>query len=396
MFGDKLDVYSDISISNYKNDYQNGCEDQSDKFTSDNVEKRKAVDITADLKWSFTDKVELKFGALAHDRMFDTEGISFKYHRIQSRVWCYFGVNPTEQWNIEAGIAFDNDVIRYSEKSRAENRILPSLQFSYAPTADVMLKGSYASDVVYPTLKQISTIRSAVYPNIYHIGNPDLEKALKHKFSFEVNVFDMLSFEPSFEICSHAICPLVFSNDDMYEMTYRNADIKELLLPLNIDFPLSKRLFCSVGSGYYKSFGRYLSTQRDYDGFYCNADVMYQGKFLNLNASYYRSIQKESLIQGYNETGLDSWMFAANRQWNKNLSTMICWFLPLDFGVRSNVAKSVHSEGFYLHERKSMKPYRNTFNIQIVYRFQSGESKFSRKRNSIESESRISGGMTNF
>lgn len=395
-FGDKLDVYSDFSINNYRNDYTNLYSDFTEDITNINTEKRKAIDFTADLKWTFSDKLELKFGALAHDRKFQTEGNNFDYHRTQSRAWGYLVFNPTQQWSIEAGLALDNNVINYSDKKRTESKVLPSLQVSYTPAEDVTLKASYTSDAIYPNLKQLSTIRSAVYPNVYHLGYPDLKNATKHKMSIEINVFDMLNFSPSFTINNRAISPLVLNSGIGYEMTYRNADTKELLLPMNIDFPLSERIFCSLGAGYYKSFGKYQDIRSNYGGFYYNADVIYQGKFANLNASYYHSIQKESLIQGYNETGLDSWMLAVNKQWNKSLSTSICWFLPFDFGIKSDMTKSIQSDKFYLQETKSLKPYRNTFNIQIVYRFQSGKSKVSRKQNEMEVESRISGGMAEF
>ena len=395
-FGDKLGVYSDFSINNYRNNYTNQYSDLAEDFTNINTEKRKAIDFTADFKWTFSDKLELKFGVLAHNRRFQTEGEKFDYHRTQSRTWGYLVFNPTQHWSIETGLAFDNNEINYSEKKRTESKVLPSLQVSYTPAEDVTLKASYTSDAIYPNLKQLSTIRSAVYPNVYHLGNPDLENATKHKIFLEINVFDMLNFSPSFTINNRAISPLVLSSGNGYEMTYRNADTKEFLLPLHIDFPLYKRIFCSLGAGYYKSFGKYQDIRNNYDGFYYNADVVYQGKFANLNASYYHSIQKESLIQGYNETGLDSWMLAVNKQWNKSLSTSICWFLPFDFGIKSDMTKSIQSDKFYLQETKSMKPYRNTFNIQIVYRFQSGKSKVSRKQNEMEVESRISGGMAEF
>lgn len=395
-FADKLSVYSDFSINNYKNDYINGCSNLLDDFADMNRERRYAIDFTTDLKWSLSDKLELKFGTLVHDRKFNTDGDLFNYHRTQSRAWSYLVFNPTQKWSMEAGLAYDNNVIRYKKEKRTESLVLPSLQVSFSPTDHITFKLSYTSDACYPNLKQLSTIRSAVYPNVYHSGNPNLKNGTNHKLAFEANVLDMLNFAPSLEICELAICPLVFNKGNEYEMTYRNANIKALLLPVNLEFPLSKRLFCSLGAGYYKSFGEYQVTRQNYDGFYNNADIMYQGKYLNLNASYYHSIQKKSLIQGYEETGLDSWMLAANKQWNKRLSTMICWFLPLDLGIKSDMNKLIQSGAFYLRETKSLKPYRNTFNIQIVYRFQSGTHKACRKQNEIETESRISGGMNQF
>lgn len=395
-FGDGLSVYSDFAINNYKNNYTNRYSDLVDDFSNINTEKRKAIDFTADLKWTISDKLELKFGALVHDRKFKTEGDVFDYQRTQSRAWSYLVYNPTTRLSIEAGFALDNNNINYSDNKRTESQFLPSLQVSYAPADDVTLKASYTSDAIYPNLKQLSTIRSVVYPNVYHLGNPDLKNATMHKMAIEINVLDMFGFSPSFAISNRAISPLVFSAGKEYEMTYRNADTKELLLPLSIDYPLSERIFFSLGAGYYKSFGKYQDISKNYDGFYYNADVIYQGKFANLNASYYHGIQKESIIQGYNETGLDSWMLAANKQWNKSLSTMICWFLPFDFGIKSRMTKQIHSDSFYLQETKSLKPYRNTLNIQIVYRFQSGKSKTYRKQNEIERESRITGGMAEF
>lgn len=394
--GNTLSIYSDFSINNYKNNYSNSYQDMIEDFSVSNTEKRNALDFTADLKWTLSENLELKFGALIHDRKFRTKGEFFNYHRTQSRAWSFIVYKPTEQWSIESGLAFDNNVIDYTDNHRSESQILPSLQISYVPVEDITLKASYTSDAVYPNLKQLSTIRSAMYPNVYHLGNPDLNKSTKHKMSIEINVFDMLSFAPSYTINDGAISSLVFSSDKEYSMTYRNAKIKELLLPLNIDFPLTKRIFCSLGAGYYKTFGKYQGIQKNYDGFYYSADLVFQGKIANLNASYYHSIQKESLIQGYNETGLDSWMLAINKQWNKNLSTMVCWFLPLDFGIKDTTTKCIKVDEFYLRESKSLKPYRNMFNIQLVYRFQSGKSKSYRKQNQIETESRITGGMAEF
>lgn len=97
------------------------------------------------------------------------------------------------------------------------------------------------------------------------------------------------------------------------------------------------------------------------------------------------------------ETGLDSWMLAGSKQWcKKRLTTTICWFLPLGFGLHSGLAKCIQTDSFSLQENKSLKPYRGMFNVQLVYRFQSGKSNISKKRNTIETEGRINGAMTDF
>lgn len=422
-FNDKVSIYSDLSINNYKNRYNNlfrNSDEQSrtilnysiakmncakvnmygspvENVQTSNTEKRRAIDFSVDLNWALSNKVSLKLGTLFHDRKFYTEAGNFDYHRTQSREWCYLLFNPSDKWSIEAGFAFDNQNIAYSGIKHSQNRFLPSLQIEYSPVEDINIKFSYIADVIYPNIKQLSTIKSIFYPNVYHIGNPNLKSAVKHKFFFDINLFDMLNFAPSLDITKNAICPLIFSNGNNHEITYRNANIKELLLPINISFPVSERLFCSLGLGYYKSFGKYQKTSNNYGGLYCCADVMYNGKFINLNAGYYHSIQKESIIQGYDETGLDSWILAANRQWlNKRLTTAICWFLPLELGIKSSTDKHIWTESFYLHENKSLKPYRNTFNIQIVYRFLSGKNKVYKKKNIIETERRIKGAITNF
>jgi hypothetical protein len=108
-FSDRLRAYSEFSINNYKNDYTNLLDDFADK----NMERRNAIDFTTDLKWSFSDKLELKFGALVHDRKFNTDGDICDYHRTQSRAWSYLVFNPTEKWSIEAGLAYDNNLISY-------------------------------------------------------------------------------------------------------------------------------------------------------------------------------------------------------------------------------------------------------------------------------------------
>ena len=68
------------------------------------------------------------------------------------------------------------------------------------------------------------------------------------------------------------------------------------------------------------------------------------------------------------ETGLDSWMLAGSKQWcKKRLTTTICWFLPLGFGLHSGLAKCIQTDSFSLQENKSLKPYRGMFNVQLVY-----------------------------
>ncbi len=109
---------------------------------------------------------------------------------------------------------------------------------------------------------------------------------------------------------------------------------------------------------------------------------------------YSRSIAKENLLQGYEQTGIDSWTLTANKQWlGGRLATMLTWFLPIDLGLSKHTKTTVQTDFYNEYTSQSLKPYRNAIVLNVIYRFNSGKNKLSHKRNAIETEERISGGL---
>lgn len=113
-----------------------------------------------------------------------------------------------------------------------------------------------------------------------------------------------------------------------------------------------------------------------------------------VDLGYSRSTVKDNLLQGYEQTGIDSWTLTANKQWfGGKLSTMITWFLPTDWGLPKSLKTQITTDYFQEHTIRSFKPYRNAIVINLTYRFNSGKSKQTHKRSILETEERISGGL---
>ena len=137
-----------------------------------------------------------------------------------------------------------------------------------------------------------------------------------------------------------------------------------------------------------------INTKQVVDGWWFGADLTYFNHGYVIDLGYSRSKFKENLLQGYSQSGIDSWSLTANKQWfGGNLSTMITWFLPTDFCLSKKLSTKIAADYYHEQTVQSLKPYRNAIIVNLQYRFNTGSNKQSHKRSMIETEECISGGL---
>ena len=58
-----------------------------------------------------------------------------------------------------------------------------------------------------------------------------------------------------------------------------------------------------------------INTKQVVDGWWFSADLTYFNHGYVIDLGYSRSKFKENLLQGYSQSGIDSWSLTANKQW---------------------------------------------------------------------------------
>lgn len=179
----------------------------------------------------------------------------------------------------------------------------------------------------------------------------------------------------------------------LFEFSYFNADIKQLSLPLRMNQSLGNYFNITAGAEYYHSWGKYRNTNKVHGWLY-DINLSYCNKGYMVDLGYNRTLSKQNIIQGFSESGFDSWVFTFNKQWfDGKLSTLFTWLLPLECGVEKHNRSLIHTVDYQEKISKQLKPYRNAILIQLIYRFSAGKSRTKKSQSNFDLEQRISGGF---
>ncbi len=391
---DKINIYSDISYNSLCNKVNNNYDGYVGNGSVDFIENRYALKHTTDMDYTFSEKFTLKLGYFLNWKRFGTKGSDFDYTSSRYRIWNYFSYHPLDYLSLEFGAGEEIENIFYNGKHNTYFRLLPSLQINYTPITNFNVNFSYISDGVYPSLSNINTIKTVVNPIASQKGNPDLKSSINHKFTAEFTLFDKFTFSPSFLYSHNAIVRLIQYVNPLFEFSYFNADIKQFSFPLSIDQSLGKHFSLKADVSYSYSFGKYNTDHNKIHSWLYNVNLSYFNKGYLVELGYNRTLSKQNIIQGFSESGFDSWALTFNKQWLAGkFSTMLTWLMPLKYGVNKSKGTLINSTDYQEKVSQSLKSYKNAILFQFIYRFNVGKSRSNKSHTSFDLEKRISGGF---
>ncbi len=392
--GTNLNVYSELAYSYLKNKVDNNFIEESQSVGTTIRENRHDIKYTLETEWKTSDWLSLKGGYQFGWKKYDSDN-DFKYTDMRNKLWAYLTYNPSDVLSLEAGAAVELETIRWFHgNSHNYFRILPTAKINYTPSSKLNFNLAYTANGDYPTLAMLNPAQTILNKEVYQRGNPSLKPEVSHSIALENRFFDTFSANLQFDYAKNHIASLATAESGNVIFTYSNTSLKRLTVPLNFEYSIGRYLNLSIDAAYYVSWGKSGNLKRTVDGWWYGANLTYSNSGYMVDFGYSRSIAKENLLQGYEQTGIDSWTLTASKQWfGGRLTTMLTWFLPIDLGLSKHTKTTVQTDFYNEYTSQSLKPYRNAIVLNLIYRFNSGKNKLSHKRNAIETEERISGGL---
>lgn len=392
--GDKLNVYSELAYSCLKSKGSNRLiDDNQSKDNNTNIDENKHdIKYTLETELKTSDLLSFKFGYQLGWKRYESMN-GFEYNNTRNKLWAYLNYTPLKVFSMEIGGVFEVERISQTNTNNYY-RFLPCLKLNYKPTDNVNLNLSYTTNGNYPTLTMLNPVKTSLHNGIFQQGNPSLKSTVSHTIALEDRFFEIFSVNLQFEYLKNHIAYLATPESNNVIFTYKNTNLKKLTAPLNFSYSIGEHLNISTDAAYYIAWGQAGNNKKTVDGWWYGANLTYFNKGYMVDFGYNRSIIKENILQGYEQSGIDSWTLSANKQWfGGKLSTMITWFLPTDFGLSKDLKTQRATKYYHEHTIQSLKPYRNAIIINLTYRFNTGRNKQAHKRSVIETEERISGGL---
>lgn len=391
---DNIDIYSDISYNNLNNKVSNNFKGYAENSSFDFLENRHVLKHTTDVNFTINEKVSLKLGYFFNWKKFGKKDNDLDYSSSRYRIWNYFSYRPMDNLSFEIGAGEELEDIFYDGTHKTYFRLLPSLQVNYIPISNLNINLSYVSDGMYPSLSNINSVKTRVNPIASQKGNPSLKSAIEHKVTLEFTLFDRFTFSPSYSCSHNAITQLVQYTHPLFEFSYFNTDIQQVSFPINIEQPLGKYFNIKAGVEYYHSYGEYKSDNNKINSWLYNVNLSYFNKGYLLEFGYNRSLSKQNIIQGFSESGFDSWVLTFNKQWfDGKFSTMFTWCMPLKCGVNKYKDTFIKTSNYQERVSQNLKSYKNAILIHFMYRFNVGKSKTNKSHTNFDLEKRIFGGF---
>lgn len=394
---DKLSLYSDLSYSYFDNNVFNALSQDNDALVSNSYDEKKNVfKLNTEAKYTFSEKASLNLGYINNIRRykseFDIEQDFLDYKEYRHRVFSHLQLHLNEKLSLEAGSGLEYISMNNSDTKKHYWKALPYLIANYNINQSINLKGSYLTNMKYPSIHQLNSAGTAVDSWMTQLGNPNLRSYVSHSFSIDLSLWDRLTFTPSMNYSPDNIGEFITKDNSRFLTTFQNINTKEYSLQLVYDQPIGKYFSISNSITYYHRKAKFSGIRNSLNGWMLNSEVNYYNPTLSLMAQlgYYRSMDKNIRIQGVQMYNFDSWALTLSKQFfNNKVSVLFGYFLPLKWGVKDVQKRIVNTPDYNENYRINLRNYRNTFILRISYRFNSGKVKFSRSKNSTEREERI-------
>lgn len=393
----KMKIYSDLSYNHFSNKVYNSLSQNGNTLSeNDFKEKRNLIKLNSNLEYLFLDKFVFNFGYTHNFRKYKSILLdntnTLDYIELRHRIFTHAQYKLNEKIQIEFGTGLEYIKADNNINKKHFWELLPYAIMNYNITPNFNTKFSYLTDMEYPSLYQLNSSKTPIDAYLTQTGNPNLQTSVNHNLSIDFNLWNKITLTPSYTYTPRQIEEFIENNNNRFISTFKNTDMKHYALQLIYEQPLGKYFSISNSINYYRDKIKYQNHKYSINGILFDSELSYSNpKYaLMMQLGYYRSMQKNIKIQGYQMYNFDSWAFTANKKLFKNkLNVMLSYFLPLEWGVRNTQNKVVNSPYYNENYNVNLKNYRNTLILRVSYRFNSGKARFSNKKNSINNEERI-------
>ena len=398
---ERLHLYSDFSYNYYSDHVDNhySLTNLNEKPTSFNRnlyrEDKKLTAFHAEGTYLLSEKIFLNAGYSNIWRNYDsnsTEGDNFlHYNESRNRFYIYLSINASAKLKMKLGTALEYSDIDNKSSEKKHWSLQPYLQVNYSASKNFNINASYSTDVDYPSLYQLSPMTTAIDTILRQVGNPDLKSVTSYKASIKLSYRNRLTLIPTFKYIPNNISEMYSQKWGYFFRSFDNINVKRFLLQAIYDQPIGTYFNLKNSVIYYYSKAIFENSRSSVQGWVMDSEINYFNPKheLNISFGYYRGMEKNILLGGYQMVNMDNWVFSLNKQcWNKKLSISFSYIPPISWGIRHEQTKEIETSDFYEKTGLNLKAYNNMLFLRIGFRFKSGKVKRMGKETQIDPEVR--------
>jgi len=395
---DRVSLYSDFSYNYYSNKVNNefvqtGSQNYNQKNAYDENKKQAVFNLEGDYK--LTDKSSVSVGYSTVWKKYDSNGDFgmelLNYKEKRHTFFGYISLSPSEKIRIKTGLGVELISVNTKEEEKNYTSVQPYLQVNYAVNKNLNVNLSYVANNTYPSLFQLSELKSFIDSCMVQIGNPYLKPALTHTMSGRFTLWNRLSVVSVFKFTPKEISEVFIKEDVIINSTFENVEMKKYNARIIYDQPVGRYFSLKSSVLFYFNKVKHSQISNSVKGWLLDSEINYYNPDYNWGAqlAYYRGLEKNLLLQGYQMVNMDGWLLSINKQfWNKKLSVHLSYIPPITWGVRKDQKKDVETPFYKEVSNLNLNTYDNMLLLRLILRFDSGKVKRTDKESNIEREVR--------
>ncbi len=390
----KIELYTDITYNYYSNKVESKYI-QSDDYHMERFysESKNYLSFNARASYKLSPGWQIELLYTYVNRMYNSHTtdnfLLLKHSEYQSRPYLSIAWQPNSNISILAGAGMEYIRNEHDESSgQSHYSFQPYLRVAYRPAKNIRLGVAYTTSNEYATLFQLSRAMTINDSLSAYTGNPDLQPAHIRRVTISADYADRLTFKATYTYTNNGISEV---NSAPWIKTFENIQYRQYTLQAIYTQPFNKYTQLKSNITLYKDRALWGDDKNSGRGWLMESEFAYFHPSLELGATlgYIRNLRHQTLPQGYQTSGLDTWSLGLNKLFfNGRASLALFWYPPVRWGIRDiqrkEILTSYHTEQYDL----STKPYQNMLLVKFGFRFGNGKVNRPGKASSVSKEKR--------
>lgn len=356
-----------------------------------------------DVNYSLNNLLALNFGYRGiwnRYMSYDTKNSDFlsKDEDKRHNAYFFFDWTPGEQFLLHAGTGVEVIHKESLEQKRNWLKCLPQLTTTWLLSDKVQFMAEYSTKIEYPSLYQVSVTPIAHDQWLIQSGNSQLLPAHLQNVSLHATFWESLIIGAEYTYTRNAITDWYERiTNDIFLRTFTNARKKELVAFSAYNWKIRDGFtWSNIIQWQWQQLYAQDCLNKTYNILW-RSTLEYWINPIKLLAKieYIREMQKDPLLQGWQQYGQDLWQLSLRKNFFKeNFSISINYVPPIHLGIRNNQKSCINTTFFEQSQAQNLNTYDGLLMIRMAWRFKKGRSRQrSVQQYEFEREQKIDKGL---
>ena len=337
-----------------------------------------------DLDYSFNDAISLNFGYRGVWNRYMTHSwerglILSKDEDGRHNAFVFLDWSPRDNILFHLGTGVEALHKKGLDSKRDWLEFLQQAMVTIQPSDKVQLMAEYTTKMEYPSLFQVSDNPIAIDRWLMQSGNPHLSPSRRQTVSFQASLFESLIIGTEYTHVHNSITDWYEKNEgNTFLKTFTNAGTQNFRAVIAYNWSIIKDLSWNniIQWQWQKVTGHGLSSHTSNLSWNSNMEYWINPIGLLAKVEYTREMQKNPLLQGWQQYGQDLWQISLRKSFiDDALAVSLNYVPPIHLGIRTSQESSIETSFFKQRQNLNLHTYDNLLMLRIEWRFNKGRKK---------------------